>query len=153
MTAHYAGAVATAVSCPHVYFIVSGDLLYVGETQRHPVIRWCAHLQATGSFTAAVALQEEFADQPLDEVGFFAFRLDQLVVNYPAIQFKQVTQAIEHELHVLLRSRPSVFGGRFRLISDTAKTAPRKFKDWDLARKIARDIADSAAPELARYAA
>ncbi len=138
---------------PHVYFIRARDLLYVGETQKHPVVRWSDHLGPRGSFRAA-ALDRCLLELELDEpISFYAYQLAQEIGDLPEMQIKQATQAVEHELHALLRARPILLGRAFRIISDTQKTAPRIFRQWTLAQGIAETIAGEFAAELAHGAA
>lgn len=149
MSVLHVGSLSAKLTGPHVYFIHARDLLYIGETQKHPVVRWSDHLGPRGSFRKA-AITRGFSDLALDErISFRAYELAEAVASLPEVQIKQATQAIEHELHVLLRSRPSLLGGVFRIISDTEKTAPRTFKQWALARGIAELIARKLAAALA----
>jgi hypothetical protein len=142
------GSLSARLTGPHVYFICARDLLYIGETQKHPVIRWSDHLSLRGSFRAAV-VSRGFSDLGLDEqIHFHAYQLAESVAAIPEVQIKQATQAVEHELHVLLRARPSLLGGGLAIISDTEKTAPRTFKHWALAQGIAKAIAGEFATAL-----
>ncbi len=54
-------------------------------------------------------------------------------------QIKSATQAVEHEIHMLLRARPTYLGAAMKVISDTGKTAPRAFRRWDIAAQLAED--------------
>lgn len=146
------GSLSAKLAAPHVYCIRARNLLYVGETQKHPVFRWSDHLGPRGSFRMA-ALERGFLELGLDEqISFYAYQLAQTISGLPAVQIKQATQAVEHELHALLRARPSLLGIAFHIISDTEKTAPRTFKQWALAQSIAEAITGELAEALARAA-
>jgi hypothetical protein len=47
---------------------------------------------------------------------------------------------VEHALHALLTARPHILGYAFQLVSDTERTAPRRFRGWSLARELAERI-------------
>jgi hypothetical protein len=139
----FVGGLSAPLVAPYVYFIVARDLLYVGETQKHPVYRWHDHLGQRGSFRLAAATRALIEFSNTDRVGFFAYQVGQLVEQFPGVQLKQATQAVEHEIHMLLRARPSFLGTGLSLISDTEKTAPRVFRAWDVAQAIAEQAASA----------
>jgi hypothetical protein len=149
MNTLYVGGLSARLEGPHVYFIRVRDLLYVGETQKHPVIRWSGHLGPQGSFREAVLARGLLELDFNDQISFYAYQLSELTSGVPEVQIKQATQAVEHELHALLRARPSLLGRVFRIISDTQNTAPRTFKQWAMAQRIAETIARELASALA----
>lgn len=142
MSVVFVGGVAAAWSAPHLYFIRFGECLYVGETQKHPVARWGQHLRANGSFRLALEGRDILFD-PTEPIGFYAFEIIPLRSLFPEVQLKAATQAVEHEVHMLLRARPSFLGLSLRVISDTEKTAPRAFRHWDVAQSLAEDTAQA----------
>lgn len=136
MSMIFVGSVAATWSAPHIYFIRFDEYLYIGETQRHPVTRWGQHFQLHGSFRLALASQGVFID-PTASVRFYAIEVAPLRSAFPEAQLKAATQAVEHEVHMLLRARPSFLGRTLRIISDTEKTAPRAFRHWHIAQSLA----------------
>lgn len=151
MSVVFLGGVKASWSSPHLYFIRSGDCLYVGETQKHPVARWGQHLGAQGSFRLALEGREINFDHS-EPIGFYAFEVSPLRSLFPEVQLKTATQAVEHEVHMLLRARPSFLGLTLRVISDTEKTAPRAFRRWDIAQSLAEDTAIALRAALASAA-
>jgi hypothetical protein len=139
----YAGGVYGPLDAPFVYFVRSRELLYVGETQGHPVLRWGGHLQTFGSFRVAVANKGDPDVDYLDDICFYAFHCSLLQTHFPPAQYKVATQAVEHRVHTTLALRPHALGYAFRLISDTEKTAPRRFKEWTLAQSLAEAIVEA----------
>jgi hypothetical protein len=148
MSGLYVGGISAKLAGPHIYFIQVRDLLYVGETQKHPVIRWSDHLGSQGSFWQAALNRGCVELDPDEQVSFYAYQLSQFTDGVPEVQIKQTTQAVEHELHVVLRARPSLLGSVFRIISSTDKTAPRTFRQWALVESIAEAIAGELAVAL-----
>lgn len=141
MTIRYVGSLAASPAAPHVYFILAQGLLYVGETQKHPVVRWNQHLQPEGSFRMAAFARGQVEIDVTDRIGFYAVEIEPLATLFPAAQIKAATQAVEHEVHMLLRARPSFLGLDLQIISDTARTAPRAFRRWDIAQALAEEAA------------
>ncbi len=149
MTSPAVNQVVANVVGPYLYSILARDLLYVGETQRHPVLRWSQHLASDGSFRTAATSRALVELKASDRVAFFAFDLSELGTLFPAGQVKNATQAVEHELHMLLRARPSLLGTEVTIISDTEKTAPRAFRRWDIAGRLAHLAAEKLRTALA----
>jgi len=141
MSLTFVGGVSAIWSAPFVYFIRSGECLYVGETQRHPVVRWSQHLGPQGSFRLAAEGRAEIVLDGATPIAFYAFEVAPLRSLFPEVQLKAATQAVEHEIHMLLRARPSFLGPALRVISDTEKTAPRTFRRWDIAQALAEEAA------------
>lgn len=141
MNVAYAGQVTASLIGPYLYSIWARNLLYVGETQRHPTVRWSQHIGPLGSFRLAATNRALVDLEPDERVAFYAFDLSSALGLFPSVQLKNASQAVEHELHMLIRSQPSFLGIDLQLISDTERTAPRSFRRWDLARSIAEDTA------------
>lgn len=133
---------------PILYFIFTREILYIGETQKHPTKRWCTHLLPNSDFIQRIRLIGDPEIDYLNELLFLAFFCQPVIENFDVGQWKTATQAVEHELHCLVLQKPSILGSFFNLVSDTEKTAPRRFSERVLARKIASDILDSVALEL-----
>jgi hypothetical protein len=138
----YCGSLSAPIQGSMIYFIFACNLLYIGETQNHPVQRWNAHLFTDNGFLRMV---KECGDPEIDylsNIKLFAYYCHSIIENFPEIEWKTATQAVEHEIHCCVLQYPSKLRRLFTLISDTERTAPRRFKHWDFARKIAMDILD-----------
>lgn len=125
---------------PYVYFIISSQHIYIGETQKHPVIRWGAHLNQNGSFYSK--LSEDF-NISRENLIFISINCTPYISKI-SDNAKTTTQALEHSLHCCVSSNPSYFGWEKKLISSTEKTAPRKFKYWNEVNKISNEIVSKA---------
>lgn len=141
MTIRYVGGLTAAVAAPHVYLIMSCGCVYIGETQRHPVGRWSQHLGPQGSVRLALSAQDDVTFDLSCPISFFAVEIGSLPALFPQVQVKSATQAVEHEIHMLLRARPTYLGVAMKVISDTEKTAPRAFRRWDIAAELAEEVA------------
>lgn len=139
MSTRFVGGLTAVVAAPHVYFIRAHEFLYVGETQKHPVVRWSQHLGPQGSFRLALAARGYLDFDPDARIAFYAVEIGPLPDLFPQVQIKAATQAVEHEVHMLLRARPSFFSPSLQVISDTEKTAPRAFRRWDIAAALAEN--------------
>lgn len=139
MSIRYVGGLTAAVAAPHVYLIIACGCLYIGETQRHPVCRWNQHLDPESSVRLALDAQEDVTFDLLSPISFFAVEIGALPSLFPQVQIKSATQAVEHEIHMLLRARPTYLGAAMKVISDTEKTAPRAFRRWDIAAQLAEE--------------
>jgi len=137
MSTRFVGGLTALAAAPHVYFIHVHQFLYVGETQKHPVVRWSQHLGPQGSFRLALATRGHVDFDPSERIAFYAVEIRTLPKLFPQVQIKAATQAVEHEVHMLLRARPSFLGPALQVISDTEKTAPRAFRHWDIAAGLA----------------
>ena len=135
-------AISSPYHGPHVYVICTIDVVYIGETQKHPVIRWGQHLEDGGTFRVRLAEKGNPDFAYLDDLLMFAKRCDWIMTRFTEAQWKTVTQALEHTLHVKFAEDPRILGDHLRLISDTEKTAPRGFKYWDIVNGCAHDIVD-----------
>jgi len=128
---------------PYVYAIRTRDLLYIGETQRIPVVRWKDHVGMRGSFRMRV---EEHGDPETDYFNsliFAYYACEWIVQDYGESERRSVCQALEHELHCIYSGDPYLLGEEVRVISDTVKTAPRRFRHWCDVKARAVEIADS----------
>ena len=141
MTIRYVGGLSAAVAAPHVYLIISCGCVYIGETQRHPVGRWTQHLSPEGSLRLALNAQDDVVFDLSSQIAFFAVEIGSLPALFPEVQVKSATQAVEHEIHMLLRAQPTYLGAAMKVISDTEKTAPRAFRRWDIAAQLAEEAA------------
>jgi hypothetical protein len=141
MTIRYVGGLSAAVAAPHVYLIISCGCVYIGETQRNPVGRWTQHLSPEGSLRLALNAQDDVVFDLSSPIYFFAVEIGSLPALFPEVQVKSATQAVEHEIHMLLRARPTYLGAAMKVISDTEKTAPRAFRRWDIAAQLAEEAA------------
>ncbi|MFZ4148910.1 hypothetical protein ACEV7C_16145 [Enterobacter ludwigii] len=132
------------ISGPYVYFIFTGDFVYIGETQRHPVIRWGAHLTAGGTLWRK--LQEN--SKNIQGKDLFNEDFTFISINCNSLFKKSigpsriVSQALEHNLHCVLKSNPSLFGWDKVILSNTDKTAPMKFNKWQDIEKISMEIVE-----------
>jgi hypothetical protein len=131
ITIEFAGVVHAKDKSPYVYFIKRGYLLYIGETQKNPVYRWCAHLQENGSFRDAVIRVDEEILTGNFLTHFFAYRCTRIETDVGDVERRQATQYVEDKLHnrVICNGIPT--DNDVRIISSTVKTAPRvRVRDW-----------------------
>lgn len=142
MNIRYVGGLTAAFAAPHVYLIITCGCVYIGETQRHPACRWTQHIGPQGSLRHALDACEDLAFDPSAPMSFYAIEMLALPMLFPQVQLKSATQAVEHEIHILLRAQPTFLGSSMRVISDTEKTAPRAFRRWDIAAELAQEAAD-----------
>jgi hypothetical protein len=141
MTIRYVGGLTAAMAAPHVYLIIACGCVYIGETQRHPACRWNQHLSPQGSVRLALDAQDDVSFDLSSPIALFAVEIGSLPAIFPQIQIKSATQAVEHEIHMLLRAQPTYLGTALKVISDTEKTAPRAFRRWDIAAQLAEEAA------------
>lgn len=133
-------AIQSPYKAPHVYIICAIDVVYIGETQKHPAIRWGQHLESIDGFRARLAEKGNPELDYLNNTKMLSVQCDWIVDHFTEAQWKMATQAVEHALHELFAADPRVLGKPLKLISDTEKTAPRNFKRWDLAHAFAREV-------------
>ncbi|WP_117234238.1 GIY-YIG nuclease family protein [Vibrio maerlii] len=134
------------VKGPYVYIIQYKEYVYIGETQGHPVKRFSDHLSNKTNFSPRLKYFED--EWELGSVRFYSIYVggivSSLVKRYSS---KSITQAVEHTFHCYFSEKPSLCGGRFYILSDTEKTAPRKFYAWgEIEDYVSRII-----PELKKY--
>lgn len=128
------GIIKSSYYEPHIYFIFSKDLIYIGETQNISVRRWSSHLDKNGSFNKKMEkhLSGISKDKHLEDLSFYSFScynfLNKIQEKYCG--YKIPTQAIEHKIHEIV-IKNSTFGSEKKVISETIKTAPRNFYHWD----------------------
>jgi hypothetical protein len=103
--------------------------------------RWTQHLSPEGSLRLALNAQDDVVFDLSSPIYFFAVEIGSLPALFPEVQVKSATQAVEHEIHMLLRARPTYLGAAMKVISDTEKTAPRAFRRWDIAAQLAEEAA------------
>jgi hypothetical protein len=118
-----AGWIGTAFKKLQIYAIVRGCYLYIGVSDRLIVNRWGAHFNDNGSFICAlrrVNEDEVLRDRP---IYFFLYDLSTIEKHCKPEACRRVLEYIEHELHLHI-GRSRYLTPRFRLISDTLRTAP-----------------------------
>lgn len=125
---------------PYVYFIQYDYCLYIGETQKHPVIRWGQHLTPKSNYFHMLFKQLRLNVEHMGNIKFNSIYCGGLLNRIEKYTVKSKTQALEHHFHCLMCERPSLFGARYHIISSTEKTAPRRFYDWDTIDEIAMDL-------------
>lgn len=77
---------------PHVYFIRVRRYLYIGETQRMPVIRWGSHFETGGSFRLALSTMDWELAESLDDLHFYAFYCMELQNVCRDVDLRRTTQ-------------------------------------------------------------
>lgn len=120
------GRVSFAESGPYIYFIVKHSYLYLGETQHLPVIRWGAHCQTEGTFSRLLREIDEDAIHSPRPFVFQSIFVDRIRDKLPEYEWKRATQWIEHDLHLKVCACGEITS-KFRLISETVRTAPRRY--------------------------
>lgn len=133
------GIVRSPLVAPHLYFALTRNLLYIGETQKHPTIRWGLHLAPEGSLRKALQVRGDPEIDYYEDIQFFGFRCTEIEQNFPLVMHRVAAQAAEHEAHCLFAERTH----QFKIISDTVRTAPRKFNDREQVRAIAARAVDA----------
>jgi predicted GIY-YIG superfamily endonuclease len=121
-----AGKLTITDAAPYVYFIKKGYLLYIGETQRNPILRWSEHLQ-DGSFQRALLKADEEVYLSDLHTEFYAYRCILIETTIKEVERKRATQYVEDALHntIICRGLPL---SNIKLISDTTRTAPLGYK-------------------------
>ena len=134
------GKLLIKVDCPYVYFIQKGRYLYIGETQSAVVIRWGAHLSASGTFLNAINSVDPAEIDRDTEIRFLAFECNELATIDDYSVRKRTTQYLESQLHVqtVLNAR---IGPAFEIISNTIRTAPTRC-DFPCIKELAISIID-----------
>lgn len=113
------GSISASLLGSYIYTLQFERFVYIGETQRNPVLRWSQHLTNSGSFKAALA-ERDVRLTATDRVDFRAFRCEFEHLGIRPVSYRIFTQAIEHELHCLFASERT----RVKLVSDTVRTCP-----------------------------
>lgn len=135
------GHVSGGYHTPHVYFIFSNEVIYIGETQVLPIRRWSSHLDSSGSFTKKLKryLEGESTQKYMAALRFHSFScFDMLAeIQKDYCGYRIPTQALEHKLHEIVISE-SILGPRKVVLSETNKTAPRTFYHWEQIELLAR---------------
>ncbi|MCL1076572.1 hypothetical protein D5R81_00035 [Parashewanella spongiae] len=141
-----------SLHCPHIYIILSKDVIYIGETQKLPFSRWHSHIGKSGSFSKNL-------DKFLGGTSCYSYMKSLSFCSFPCANelkgiqsdycgFRIPTQALEHKLHeLMILEKP--FGSDKKIISETTKTAPRHFYHWPEIDIIAKDLLASLKKELA----
>lgn len=127
------------IKSSYIYIIMIDHYVYIGETQSFPVIRWGAHLSKDGTLLKKLNNFGVDLNDRNKSIKFIYFNLSDLFDINLSKNLKRSTQAIEHELHVRIKCRPSLLNNLI-LISDTEKTAPSRFKYWEKANEIVEII-------------
>lgn len=140
---NFCGFINSPLKYPTIYFITAFDIIYIGETQLHPIERWQAHLSTNGSFRRNIIKKADPEINYFNDLTFFAYSCKSIAEIFPEVKWKIVTQAVEHEIHCYVLQYPSRIGKRFKVISDTQKTAPSRFQEWDFAKQLSEKVIDS----------
>lgn len=119
-----AGRVVTRDRSPYIYFIRRAGYLYIGETQRSPVSRWCEHIAQEGSFLRALRRIDEDISAADLETEFYGYRCTKIESELQPVETKRATQRVEHELHCRVICDGFLARASLTLISDTVRTAP-----------------------------
>lgn len=127
----FAGHIQAKDISPYVYFIKRGYLLYIGETQKNPVIRWSEHLSENGSFRKAVLRVDEEILTNNFFTNFYAYRCAVIEKTVKEVEHKRATQFIEHELHSRIMCKGIPTEDSVKVISNTVRTAPLGYNyEW-----------------------
>lgn len=130
------GNLAGPYVAPYIYIITSENLVYIGETQSHPLFRWGSHVTLGGSFRKAVERDGDPDVNYFENITFFAHHCIEIEQKFQKIQFRMATQAIEHEIHCSFAERI----GDYQVISDTTRSAPRHFSRRIEAKSLAESV-------------
>jgi hypothetical protein len=113
---------------PYIYFIKKGYLLYIGETQKNPVMRWSEHLSEEGSFRQAVIRVDEEVLKIDSLIYFYAYHCSAIEEDVSIVERRRATQYVEHQLHTRIVSKGIPSESEIRIISNTVRTAPLGYK-------------------------
>lgn len=125
---------------PHIYFLVKGNYLYIGETLGFPVTRWAAHISDNGTFTLRLQEKDYDAWQCFSPIFMFAYS-SALFNDVASSERKHIARFIEHKIHVHTVC-DKFCCTRFIVISDTTRTAPISCK-YDWAEKVSYFFLDA----------
>jgi hypothetical protein len=117
------GSIHTAASKLQIYAIVRGYYIYIGVTEKLIVNRWHSHFSENGSFVSALTRVNEDETSRDKDVYFFLYDLSSIEILCRPESRRRVLEYIEHEIHLCI-GRNQFFTPKFRLISDTVRTAP-----------------------------
>jgi hypothetical protein len=118
-----AGWIDTAFKKLQIYAILRGNYIYIGVSDRLIVNRWSAHFSENGSFMSALRRANEDEVSREREVHFSLYDLSTIEKHCKPEACRRALEYIEHELHLHI-GRSRFFTPKFRLISDTLRTAP-----------------------------
>ncbi|OFX87866.1 MAG: hypothetical protein A2W99_03785 [Bacteroidetes bacterium GWF2_33_16] len=139
-----------------VYFIFARELVYIGESQKVAFTRWHSHLYESGTLRKKIT---EFGDPSfnyLNSLHFISVNCSEIRKGFSELKWKVMTQAVEHSIHKFLylsqkelidsyysKYEPDVT--RYKIISDTSRTAPARMhtKYWDFADNYAVEVIES----------
>jgi hypothetical protein len=93
------------------------------------------HLNGDGSFRRALSRRGDPETDYLSDLMFVAFRCCEIEAEFEPIYHRAACQAVEHEAHCVLAERVT----QYTVISDTLRTAPRRFARRQRARSLAQD--------------
>jgi len=136
MLCNNTGIIKGKLRSSYIYFIVLDRFIYIGETQKIPIIRWQNHLTKNGSHYKNILKFDSEIFNINPEYSFFSYECADLKVDSSMI--KRETQYIEDKIHRLFcENRLSCI---YDLISDTTRTAPKHPQNKNRSNKIAEDI-------------
>lgn len=115
-----AGKLIVKDRCPYIYFIIKGEVLYIGETQRDPLSRWGEHFGEKGTFRKALLRADEELYSTALYTEFYAYRCELIEKDLKEIERRQATRHVENQIHLKILSS----GTTLRVVSDTIRTAP-----------------------------
>jgi hypothetical protein len=135
----YLGNIQSLRTCPVLYFINKLNYIYVGVTDNHPVVRWASHLCNNGSFFQNLQHADLDAHARSSKIRFWAYSCEAIVQYVKPLEQRQALQLVEHFVHIEACLNKIGTGSELTLISDTLRTAPRKY-NFPQARTIAKEI-------------
>lgn len=135
------GKVQGDLRLPCLYFIFIKDYVYVGETQKIPIIRWGQHISKRGTFYSRLKSKDEELCEQLNSMSFLAYSSKELINDVRDFEVRSVLKYIEHKVHEVFICH-SVLGPKYELISDTSRTAPSHCA-YDWAEALAQEIVTS----------
>ena len=124
------GSLVARLSAPYIYAITVSNFLYIGESQRHPFLRWAAHFGSNGSFFSRLRPYIDMEALETTNIKFFQVEIPWIAESLPPLRQRVATQWLEHAMHV--RASTNDLTVRYRLISDTTRTAPLNIPDPSL---------------------
>lgn len=133
---------------PYIYIILKSNYIYIGETQTHPSIRWSSHLKENGSFSVNLRRKNEYVFSQTLNMHMYSIKCDEIVKQYTSSEYKNATQYLEHQLHVLFSTNRKSFSKNLIIISNTDKTLPKYPYRFKKMKEYAKEIFNNLITEL-----
>ena len=99
------------------------------------------HLRPGGDFRRNLEAKARPDLDLLSRLLFVCCDCSWLRESFSSTELRAATQALEHEVHCIFATSPSVEGVRYQIVSDTERTMPRRFRGWETVRARSGEVA------------